>query len=41
LMETSRVGDLFVVRNSGGEKLEPTDGWSVWQMSWEEWQSDS
>jgi lipoprotein-anchoring transpeptidase ErfK/SrfK len=41
LMETSKVGDLFVVRNSGGEKLEPTDGWSVWQMSWEEWQSDS
>lgn len=41
LMETSTVGDLFVVRNSGGAELEPTDGWSVWQMSWEEWQAES
>jgi lipoprotein-anchoring transpeptidase ErfK/SrfK len=41
LMDRSRRGDLFVVRNSGGEELEPTDGWSVWQMSWEEWQAGS
>lgn len=39
LMDKSNRGDLFTVRNSGGAELEPTDGWSVWQMSWEEWQS--
>lgn len=37
LMKQTRPGDLFEVRNSGGPKLEPTDGWSFWQMSWKEW----
>ncbi|SFP26593.1 Lipoprotein-anchoring transpeptidase ErfK/SrfK [Amycolatopsis arida] len=39
LMETSKRGDIVVVRNSGGRELEPTDGWSVWQMPWDEWKS--
>ena len=42
LMEHSKPGDLFKVVNSGGTPLRPTDGWSVWQMSWEQWKtSDS
>ncbi len=39
LMNKSNRGDLFEVRNSGGPELDPTDGWSVWQLSWEEWRS--
>ncbi|MGH3520139.1 MAG: L,D-transpeptidase [Haloechinothrix sp.] len=39
LMKHSRPGDLIKVVNSGGPKLEPTDGWSVWQLSWREWQT--
>jgi lipoprotein-anchoring transpeptidase ErfK/SrfK len=39
LMETSKPGDIITVENSGGPELEPTDGWSVWQMSWEDWKS--
>lgn len=39
LMETSKPGDIITVRNSGGPELEPTDGWSVWQMSWEDWKA--
>ncbi|MEU5259628.1 Ig-like domain-containing protein [Amycolatopsis sp. NPDC021455] len=39
LMDTSKKGDLVTVRNSGGPKLEPTDGWSVWQLSWDEWRT--
>ncbi|WP_028661793.1 L,D-transpeptidase [Saccharomonospora saliphila] len=39
LMERSKRGDPVTVVNAGGQTLEPTDGWSVWQMSWEEWQS--
>ncbi|MEU3273040.1 Ig-like domain-containing protein [Saccharomonospora sp. NPDC006951] len=37
LMETSQPGDVVTVKNAGEQTLEPTDGWSVWQMSWEEW----
>lgn len=37
LMKRSRPGDLIKVVNSGGQRLEPTDGWSVWQLSWREW----
>ena len=37
LMDTSKKGDIVNVVNSGGPKLEATDGWSVWQMPWEEW----
>lgn len=39
LMDKSKRGDVFTVKRSGGPKLEPEDGWSVWQLSWEEWQS--
>ncbi|MEQ0564457.1 Ig-like domain-containing protein [Amycolatopsis sp. NEAU-NG30] len=39
LMDTSKKGDIVVVQNSGGPKLEPTDGWSVWQLSWDEWRT--
>ncbi|WP_232376664.1 L,D-transpeptidase [Amycolatopsis aidingensis] len=39
LMEKSRRGDIVEVRNSGGQELEPTDGWSVWQMPWDEWKT--
>jgi lipoprotein-anchoring transpeptidase ErfK/SrfK len=39
LMDTSKKGDVVTVRNSGGPKLEGTDGWSVWQLSWDEWRT--
>ncbi|HEY3464066.1 MAG TPA: Ig-like domain-containing protein [Amycolatopsis sp.] len=39
LMDTSKKGDIVTVQNSGGPKLEPTDGWSVWQLTWEEWRT--
>ncbi|MEV6876622.1 Ig-like domain-containing protein [Amycolatopsis sp. NPDC051128] len=39
LMDTSKKGDIVTVQNSGGPKLEPTDGWSVWQLSWDEWRA--
>lgn len=39
LMDTSKKGDLVMVNNSGGKPLESTDGWSVWQMSWDEWKT--
>jgi lipoprotein-anchoring transpeptidase ErfK/SrfK len=41
LMKTSKPGDLVRVRNAGNQTLEPTDGWSVWQMSWREWKAGS
>lgn len=41
LMDTSKKGDVVNVVNSGGPKLEATDGWSVWQMSWDEWRTAS
>ncbi|TWH18546.1 L,D-transpeptidase [Prauserella rugosa] len=40
LMEKSKPGDVIKVRNAGEQTLEPTDGWSVWQMSWDEWTSE-
>ncbi len=39
LMDTSKKGDIVTVRNSGGPKLEAADGWSVWQLSWDEWRT--
>jgi lipoprotein-anchoring transpeptidase ErfK/SrfK len=39
LMDTSKKGDIVTVQNSGGPKLAPTDGWSVWQLSWDEWRA--
>lgn len=39
MMKKSKPGDIIKVRNSGGPKLEPTDGWSFWQMSWKQWTS--
>lgn len=39
LMDTSRKGDVITVQNSGGPKLDPADGWSVWQLSWDEWRT--
>lgn len=39
LMEMSKKGDIITVQNGGDQELEPTDGWSVWQMSWDEWKA--
>ncbi|MFI5557818.1 Ig-like domain-containing protein [Amycolatopsis japonica] len=39
LMDTSKKGDIITVANSGPQVLEPTDGWSVWQMSWDDWKT--
>ncbi|OZM73902.1 hypothetical protein CFN78_06310 [Amycolatopsis antarctica] len=39
LMDMSKKGDIITVQNSGGQELEPTDGWSVWQMSWDDWKA--
>jgi len=39
LMEHTKPGDLVTVVNGGGGRLQPTDGWSYWQMSWKEWTS--
>jgi lipoprotein-anchoring transpeptidase ErfK/SrfK len=41
LMDLSKKGDIVTVRNSGGPKLEASDGWSVWQLSWDDWKSGS
>lgn len=41
LMSRSNRGDLVRVKRAGGQTLEPTDGWSVWQLSWEQWQAGS
>jgi len=38
LMKQTKPGDIIKVRSSGGPELEPTDGWSFWQLSWKEWQ---
>ncbi|MDQ0379499.1 L,D-transpeptidase [Amycolatopsis thermophila] len=37
LMDLSKKGDLVTVVNSGGQPLEPADGWSVWQLPWPDW----
>lgn len=37
LMGQTKPGDIVKVRNSGGPELEPTDGWSFWQIPWKEW----
>jgi lipoprotein-anchoring transpeptidase ErfK/SrfK len=39
LMDTSKKGDIVTVQNSGGPALEATDGWSVWQMPWDQWKT--
>jgi lipoprotein-anchoring transpeptidase ErfK/SrfK len=39
LMDTSKKGDIVTVQNSGGPQLEATDGWSVWQLSWDDWRT--
>jgi len=39
LMDTAKPGDIFTVKNSGGPALDPSDGWSVWQLSWDAWKS--
>nr|WP_307831967.1 Ig-like domain-containing protein [Prauserella cavernicola] len=41
LMENSQPGDVITVQNAGEQTLEPTDGWSVWQLSWEDWVAGS
>ncbi|WP_167167828.1 L,D-transpeptidase [Saccharomonospora amisosensis] len=41
LMSRSKRGDLVRVKRAGGQILEPTDGWSVWQLPWEQWQAGS
>ncbi|MDV6013583.1 L,D-transpeptidase [Haloechinothrix sp. LS1_15] len=40
MMNISKPGDLIEVVNAGDQELAASDGWSVWQMSWEEWTSD-
>jgi lipoprotein-anchoring transpeptidase ErfK/SrfK len=39
LQETSTKGDVYIVVNSGGPELEPTDGLSVWQIPWDKWKT--
>ena len=39
LMDMSKKGDIGTVQNSGVPKLEATDGWSAWQLSWDEWRT--
>ncbi|QFU86993.1 Ig-like domain-containing protein [Amycolatopsis sp. YIM 10] len=39
MMETSKKGDIITVQNGGEQTLAATDGWSVWQMSWDDWKS--
>ncbi|HJQ47269.1 MAG TPA: Ig-like domain-containing protein [Amycolatopsis sp.] len=41
LMDLSKKGDLVTVVNSGGPALQPTDGWSVWQLDWPAWTNKS
>lgn len=41
LMNNTKPGDLVKVVDSGGPALRPTDGWSFWQMSWDDWKSDT
>ena len=37
LQEISQKGDVIVVKNSGGQFLEPWDGLGDWQIPWAEW----
>jgi len=37
LMRHSKPGDLITVTGSGGPRLDPTDGFSVWQLPWRKW----
>ncbi|WP_459716874.1 L,D-transpeptidase [Actinophytocola sp. KF-1] len=37
LQEISQKGDVIVVKNSGGQILEPWDGLGDWQIPWAEW----
>ncbi|HEU5472499.1 MAG TPA: Ig-like domain-containing protein [Actinophytocola sp.] len=37
LQSISSKGDVFIVTNSGGQPLAPTDGLGVWQIPWETW----
>lgn len=39
LMKLSKPGDIVEVRRSGGPELDATDGWSFWQLSWQEWKT--
>ncbi|SDX60188.1 Lipoprotein-anchoring transpeptidase ErfK/SrfK [Amycolatopsis xylanica] len=39
LMDLTKRGDIVTVTGSGGKPLEPTDGWSVWQLPWDQWKS--
>ncbi|MGX7827265.1 L,D-transpeptidase [Actinokineospora sp. 24-640] len=39
LQKISRKGDVITVANSGGPKLEPWDGLSVWQVPWATWKA--
>jgi lipoprotein-anchoring transpeptidase ErfK/SrfK len=38
LQQISQKGDVIVVRNSGGPRLEPWDGLGDWQIPWPQWQ---
>jgi lipoprotein-anchoring transpeptidase ErfK/SrfK len=39
LQGISNKGDVYIVVNSGGPALEPTDGLSVWQIPWDQWKT--
>lgn len=38
LQQISQKGDIIIVRNSGGPRLEPWDGLGDWQIPWPQWQ---
>jgi lipoprotein-anchoring transpeptidase ErfK/SrfK len=37
LQSVSNKGDVFILSNTGGQPLEPTDGLGVWQIPWQTW----
>lgn len=41
LMNHTKPGDLVKVVNSGGRRLEPGNGWSFWQMPWDQWNTEA
>jgi hypothetical protein len=37
MQSISNKGDVIVVKNSGGPRLESWDGLGDWQIPWKEW----
>ncbi|KKD09796.1 L,D-transpeptidase [Streptomyces sp. WM6386] len=39
--ESSMLGDVVIVKNSGEESVDPANGLNGWNLSWEEWKTGS